>query len=144
MDWWFEYFYCQRVLRENLHCRLCFFNSGVHLFNWQTLWNIVVPSKVSFLAWLLVGKRVLTHDNLQRRGFRLASRCFLCNLEREDSDYLFISCQFSNGIWEYFCINGAQRRLLHLSFEERLCKWNGIVMSKQGSLLWNLLPHAIC
>lgn len=43
------------------------------------IWNSNMPYKASFLLWLLFVEKVLTQDNLMKRGFELASCCGQCN-----------------------------------------------------------------
>ena len=53
---------------------------SVELFPTSVVWNPWVPSKVSFFAWEATWEKVLTLDQLERRGWSLANRCFLCYL----------------------------------------------------------------
>ena len=47
-------------------------------FPMKIIWNSYVRLKISFFAWEASWGRVLTLDRLQRRGWALANRCFLC------------------------------------------------------------------
>ena len=44
----------------------------------KILWNSYVPPKVCFFAWEVWWGKVLTMDQLKKRGFQMASRCPLC------------------------------------------------------------------
>ncbi|RVW34516.1 hypothetical protein CK203_115335 [Vitis vinifera] len=44
----------------------------------RVIWNSLVPPRVSFFAWEAMWKKALTLDRIQRRGFSLANRCYLC------------------------------------------------------------------
>ena len=48
------------------------------VFPHQFIWNTWVSTKVGFFAWEASWGRVLTLNNLKRRGRALANRCFLC------------------------------------------------------------------
>lgn len=47
-----------------LQLRRNFFDPGAFTFRWSSIWAIQIPSKVCFLAWVLVRERALTHEGL--------------------------------------------------------------------------------
>ena len=59
------------------------------LFSNGSIWRVSVPPKVAFFAWEASWGKVLTLEQLQRRGYSLANRCFLCLLEVEMVDHLY-------------------------------------------------------
>uniref|UniRef100_A0A0V0GPU6 Putative ovule protein n=1 Tax=Solanum chacoense TaxID=4108 RepID=A0A0V0GPU6_SOLCH len=62
---------------------------------WKEIWKARAPFKVVLLTWLVVWKACLTHDKLQRKGFHLCSRCFLCHQEAEANGHLFLHCSIT-------------------------------------------------
>ena len=58
-----------------------------------------MPPKVAFFAWEAFGGKVLTLDQLQRRGHSLANRCFLCFSEVETVDHLLLHCAKTRVLW---------------------------------------------
>ena len=60
--------------------------------------GIPVPSKVGFFTWEVWWDKVLTMNQLKRRGFPLASRCPLCG-EEEDLHHLLIPCPKVSELW---------------------------------------------
>ncbi|RVW51874.1 hypothetical protein CK203_067969 [Vitis vinifera] len=56
------------------------------------IWNPCVPTKVCFFAWEAFWGKVLTLDQLKKRGWCLANRCFLCCEEEESIDHILIQC----------------------------------------------------
>ena len=69
------------------------------LFSTSMIWNSWVPPKVSFFAWEATWAKVLTLDDLRRRGWCLANRCFLCQSEEEFIDHILIHCVKTRGLW---------------------------------------------
>ncbi|KAK2445049.1 hypothetical protein QL285_016023 [Trifolium repens] len=66
------------------------------------LWKIDAPSKALVLGWRLLLDRLLTRSALHRRGILHNSNdllCVFCSLHDEDSSHLFLTCQFSKGLW---------------------------------------------
>ena len=47
---------------------------------------------VLFFAWEASWGKVLTLDQLKKRGWTLANRCFLCYAEEESIDHILIHC----------------------------------------------------
>lgn len=117
----FDSFTVRFCYTKILLIRLQFFNEGVLHFEWEKLWLKQVLAKISFLLWLIIREKVLTYDCLQRKGFKLASRCELCQCAVEDADSLFISCPFPAQICEYFCFFDKFKGCLQVTFGERLC-----------------------
>ena len=59
----------------------------------RSIWNSVVPPRMGFFAWEVSRGKVLTLDQLKRRGRALANRCFLCEEDEEDINHLLIHCK---------------------------------------------------
>ena len=49
--------------------------------------------RVSFFAWEVSWTRILTIDQLKRRGWNMPNKCYLCKMEEETSDHLLIFCK---------------------------------------------------
>lgn len=122
--------------------RLVYFDEGVINFDWDLVWLNKVPSKVKIFVWLVIRNRVLTMENLQRRGIRFAGKCILCGHESEDSEHLFNGCSFSTVIWGYFCHWGKHRELLYTNVQNRLVSWSVPNFSERGVCLWKVLFHS--
>ena len=58
----------------------------------KMLWNPIVPTKVGFCAWEVWWGKILTLNQLQKRGFSLGSRCSLCKEAKEAMEHLLIHC----------------------------------------------------
>uniref|UniRef100_A0A5B7BSY5 Reverse transcriptase zinc-binding domain-containing protein n=1 Tax=Davidia involucrata TaxID=16924 RepID=A0A5B7BSY5_DAVIN len=71
-------------------------------FSWKTIWEAKVPLKVAFFGWSLAWEAVLTRDNLQRKGFQFASKCYMCKEEGETIDHLL-----SIAGWPMICCSSS-------------------------------------
>ena len=54
------------------------------------VWNPLVLLKVGFFAWEASWGKVLTLDQLKKRGRPLANRCYLCEKEEETLNHLLV------------------------------------------------------
>ncbi|CAI0440264.1 unnamed protein product, partial [Linum tenue] len=65
----------------------------------KIVWIPWIPSKICFFTWLVYHNRVLSLDNLKRRGLYLANRCVLCKKDEESVQHLLVDCDFVRRIW---------------------------------------------
>ena len=56
--------------------------------------------KVGFFAWEATWGKALTLDQIQRRGWSLANKCFFCYNEEESIDLIFVHCVKVRVIWQ--------------------------------------------
>ena len=63
-------------------------------------WNPIVPPKLGFFAWEASWGKVLTLDQLKRRGIPLLNMCFLCEENEETIDHLLIHCSRVKMLWD--------------------------------------------
>ena len=62
-------------------------------FPFRSIWNPVAPPRMGLVAWEASWGKVLTLDQLKRRGRALANRCFLCEEDEEDINHLLLHCK---------------------------------------------------
>ena len=71
-------------------------------FPYRLVWNPIVPPKIGVFAWEATWAKVLTLDQLKRRGMTFANRCFMCEEEVETIDHLLIHCKSTKMLWDLF------------------------------------------
>ena len=54
---------------------------------------------------MVIQNRILTEDNLMKRGFNGPSTCILCKGAVESVSHLFIFCPFARTIWNQLMID---------------------------------------
>ena len=72
---------------------------GSSMFPSKSIWRIRVPPKVTFFSWEASWGKVLTLEQLQRREFSLANKCFLCLSEVETMDHLLLHYVNTRVLW---------------------------------------------
>ena len=60
----------------------------------------MVPLMVGFFAWEASWGKVMTLDQLKKRGRSLANRCYLCEEEEETLNHLLVHCSKARMLWE--------------------------------------------
>ena len=82
-------------------------HSSPLVFPSRSIWNPIVPPKLGFFAWEVSWGKVLTLDQLKKRGITLANRCFLCEEEEETIDHMLIHCPTTRMLWDLFLVIGG-------------------------------------
>ena len=62
------------------------------LFPSSCIWNVWVQPKISLFAWEAAWGKTLTLDLVQKRGWSLANRCFMCLENEETINHLLLHC----------------------------------------------------
>ncbi|XP_078151895.1 uncharacterized protein LOC144547180 [Carex rostrata] len=66
----------------------------------RVLWKIKIPLKVKVLCWLLINDRILTKENLQKRGCSVEGVRVMCiNNALESTYHLFWECTAAYVFW---------------------------------------------
>jgi hypothetical protein len=65
---------------------------GSSYFSWKSVWRSEAPPRVAFFVWTAVRSKILTLDNLGRRGMVVVNGCWLCETEGELVDHLLLHC----------------------------------------------------
>ena len=63
---------------------------GSRLFN--SLWSSLLPCKIGCFVWLVLRNKILTWDNLQKRGKIGPGICSLCYSNEETVHHMFSRC----------------------------------------------------
>ncbi|RVX19375.1 putative ribonuclease H protein [Vitis vinifera] len=116
---------------------------GLSLFPSERIWRARVPPKVAFFAWEASWGKVLTQEQLQRRGFSLANRCFLCLSEEETVDHLLLHCVKTRVLWNLLFSLFGISWTLSCTVKTTLLGWNGGFVGKRRKKAWQMAPLCI-
>ena len=87
-----------------------------------------MPTRVGFFAWKASWGKVLTLDQLKKRGRALANRCFLCGEEEETMNHLLIHCSKAKILWELLLANFGVSWVFPLLVKETLLSWYMVLL----------------
>ncbi|KAF5203901.1 hypothetical protein FRX31_006512 [Thalictrum thalictroides] len=96
--------------------------------------------------WTLNWNRILTVDQLQRRGLVIPNRCCMCNSANETIDHLFLQCNFARFIWgELTTIHSGVRYDLQnwITLNDLLLNWPSFNSKDIAAEIWGRLPYAV-
>ena len=105
-------------------------------FLWCIIWRSWAPVRVSFFAREASWNRVLTTDQLKRRGWNMPNRCFLCKEEEETNDLLFLFCNKASMLWNLIFSLFSAQWVLHSTVRGNLLGWNGAFVGKRRAKAW--------
>ncbi len=71
------------------------------------LWRIKIPPKLKVFLWLAARNRLLTADQLTKRGWVGPSMCCMCGGDSETLEHLFFICPFAVEVWGGLLQNSA-------------------------------------
>jgi hypothetical protein len=74
---------------QGLHCK----------FQADLIWKARAENKCKIHAWVLMHDKILTTDNLQRRGWPHHENCVSCNGPLETGLHLSLLCPFAKALW---------------------------------------------
>ncbi|RVW42952.1 hypothetical protein CK203_076318 [Vitis vinifera] len=106
---------------------------------WKETKDGIFSVKSLYAFW---GK-VLTLDQLKKRGRCLANRCFLCCEEEESIDHILIQCSKARVLWELLFALFGVTWVLPYSVRDTLSGWSGFNMGKKRRKVWKAAPSCI-
>lgn len=81
---------------------------------WKLIWKTKLPPKIICFSWTALHEACLTQDNLKKRKFQIANRCYMCHQNIESNNHLFLHCTVVAGLLcmflSIFNINWAMPR----------------------------------
>ena len=98
-----------------------------------------MPSKVGFIAWEASWGRILTLDQIKKRGRALSNRCFLCE-EEETVEHLLLHCAKAKVLWNLFLVIVGVQWVFPLLVRGTLLSWHGSFVGKKRLKAWMATP----
>ena len=67
----------------------------------KLIWNARAAQKVGIFSWEATWRKIMILDNIQKRGWAMTNRCFLCGKGEESTDHLLIHCDLTRDLWHF-------------------------------------------
>lgn len=67
--------------------------------HWREAWKIEILPKIKVFMWPLLKGKIITVDNLNKKGYEGHSRCAMCQMSEESIQHLFVGCPFARDCW---------------------------------------------
>lgn len=109
------------------------------LFLFKGIWLPRFPTKAAFLAWEATWAKVLILDKLERWGWHLPNRCYMCGCAEESVHHIWLHCLVVSSLWEIiFSLIGVSW-VFPKMVKEVILSWRG----KKRKKIWKSVPHCI-
>jgi hypothetical protein len=115
------------------------------------VWDLKIPPRIQIFLWLLSQNKIMTRDNLRRRGIPKPMECSFCR-EFESVQHLFFDCIVARQVWglvkeickftveKYIDVAGrwlCNKRFLQFNFISSAILWG--IWNSRNSLVFNRL-----
>lgn len=116
---------------------------------WQHVWDPFGLPKINFFCWILMHKRTLTGDNLEKRGTIGPHKRPLYCKAQETIKHLFIDCPFSQEVWLQEMMGLHAQIPEQTSIVSLFATWkehypHNLKSKSTWTKIWNAIPKYIC
>jgi len=99
------------------------FSTNFCKIKFNPIWKAKIEPKCRFFVWTLLHNKILTADNLQKRGWPCNHNCSLCSLSLETVAHLCKDCPFAVEVWSMILSWANLRFLVGISKTGTLSEW---------------------
>ena len=92
--------------------------------------------------WTAAHGRILTLDNLMRRGLSLVNRCYMCCCNEESVDHLLLHYPVAHSLWVQMLQVFGIQWVMSGSMESLVFCWS-YWLGKFTSDIWNMVPNCL-
>lgn len=115
---------------------------GISITNWfRAIWRLEIPLKMICFVLLTWKNKILTLNNLCKRGFLDPGICPLCGFDRESVENLLSTCTFAMQVWSY-TFSSLGIVVTHFTSTELCLKWGvehgGLHVFVPPLVLWEI------
>ena len=93
-----------------------------------------------FFTWEATWGKVFTLDKLQKRGWQLPNRCYLCGCAEESVYHILLHCPEVSPLWEIVFVLIGVHWIFPKTIKEVLLSWRGSFVSRKRKQIWNSTP----
>ncbi|XP_042986159.1 uncharacterized protein LOC122314694 [Carya illinoinensis] len=111
-------------------------------FPWKNIWKVKVPFKVAFFCWVVSLGKVLTTENLRRRGMYIANCCVMCKKDGESVNHLSLHCE-AIYLWKEVLNRTGFLWVMPKEVVDLLVGWKGLKGSKNAVHVWKIIPSCL-
>jgi zinc-binding in reverse transcriptase len=92
---------------------IIFYILGVPINLFRSVWALKISLKNKLFFWMVLHNKILTKDNLSKRGWTRNNSCMFCTTQKI-VDHLFFHCPFILNFWHKILSNHPQRNLINI------------------------------
>jgi hypothetical protein len=112
-------------------------------FPWKCVWKSKVPPRVAFFSWTAALGKILTIDNLCKRGLILVDWCCLCRESGESPDHILLHCKIARELWNMVFVLFGVQWVMPETVLDLFSSWQGSCGSRRTKMVWRVVPHCV-
>jgi len=105
-------------------------------FPWKGIWRVKAPKRVEFFVWTAALRKILTHDNLRRRGIVVEEWCVMWKKHGESVDHLLLHCDVARVVWSSFYSLFGVEWVMPSSVLDLLSGWGTLLGRGPVNRIW--------
>ena len=80
-------------------------DGGLKALHARDIWKCKVPLKIKVFTWLVIHDKILSKENLAKKGWMGSIGCVFCGCAVESSKHIFFQCIVTKEVWTFFLQN---------------------------------------
>ena len=80
----------------------------------RDIWKCEAPLKIKVFTWLVIHDKILSKENLAKKGWMGSISCVFCGCAVESSRHIFLQCNVAKGVWTFFLQNSSGLDFTHI------------------------------
>jgi hypothetical protein len=113
---------------------------GCSSFPWKGIWKVKVPFRVSFFIWTASLGKILTLDNLRKRGLIVMDWCCMCKRSGESINHLLLHCEVACSLWSVIFTLFEVKWVMNGRVLDLMACWKGQRGNKMVMKVWRMAP----
>jgi hypothetical protein len=98
---------------------------------------------VAFFSWTATLGKILTIDNLRRRGLILVDWCCMCKESVESPDHLLLHCKVARELWDMVFGLFGVHWVMPRTVLDLFSSWQGPFGRRRNTVVWRVVPHCV-
>ena len=104
------------------------------------IWKCCASLKINIFGWLAMHDKILSEENLIKKGWSGSSNCSICDCILESSEHIFLHCPMAVAVWDFFLYSSSSLIGTHIGDIFSLFQY---VKFNLNSIGWNMLVLAV-
>ena len=120
-------------------CYVLINDGGIRSQYRKHFWKCYAPLKIKILAWQVTHDKILSRENLVKKGWIGPSNCGFCDCALESTKHIFLHCPVAVAVWGFFLhttfginethIGEIFSLFQYVNFNLNLLGWNMLVLA---------------
>ncbi|RVW55322.1 hypothetical protein CK203_089055 [Vitis vinifera] len=105
---------------------------------WVDTKSSIFSVRVAFFVWEATWAKILTLDQLKKRGWKMPNRCYMCKEEEEMSIHILLHCLKAHILWQLIFALFGVHWVMHSSVRGLLLNWGGFPIGRKREKAWKV------